>query len=60
MPKRTPKKYNVTVSYAERTPEEAARIEQEITEAIYRCKMEIIKRKATENQKTTDKTIEAP
>jgi len=39
MPRKAPKKYNVTVSYCERTPEEAARLEAQITDVIYKSKM---------------------
>lgn len=37
------KKYTVTVSYAERTPEEAARLEAQFIDVIYRCKMDTMK-----------------
>lgn len=39
MPRTAPKKYKVTVSYCENTPEEAERLRAEITDVIYRCKM---------------------
>lgn len=43
MPRTAPKKYTVTVSYAERTPEEAARLEAQFIDVIYRCKMDAMK-----------------
>ena len=36
MPRRAPKKYNVTITYCEHTPEEEARISEQVREAIYR------------------------
>lgn len=39
-----PKKYKVTVSYCENTPEEAERLEAQITDAIYRSKMLAMKK----------------
>ena len=45
MPRRAPKKYKVTVTYCEHSPEEAARIEAEVTEAIYRSKMIAMKKR---------------
>ena len=45
MPRRVPKKYKVTVTYCEHTPEETARLEAEITEAIYRSKMIAMKKR---------------
>lgn len=39
------KKYKVTVSYCEHTPEEAERLEAQITDIIYRCKMAALKNK---------------
>lgn len=39
MPRKAQKKYKVTVSYCQHTPEEAARLEEQITDAIYRSKM---------------------
>lgn len=45
MRERKKKEYKVTVSYVERTPEEAERLEAEITEAIYRSKMIALKKK---------------
>lgn len=40
------KEYKVTVSYCEHTPEEAARLEKEITAELYRAKMISLKRQA--------------
>lgn len=39
-----PKKYKVKVSYCENTPEEAERLEAQITDAIYRSKMLAMKK----------------
>lgn len=52
MPKKAPKKYNVTVSYCERTPEEAERLEAQITDAIYRSKMLSMKNREREAANT--------
>ena len=60
MHKRAPKKYTVTVSYAERTPEEAARLEAQFIDTLYKCKMEAMKRMAEQNLNTADKTNEVP
>ena len=38
------KKYTVTVSYAERTPEEAARLEAQFVDTLYRCKMDAMEK----------------
>lgn len=59
MPRRTPKKYKVTVSYCENTPEEAERLEAQITDTIYRCKMLAMKKREDE-KKISDKTNEVP
>ena len=45
MPRRTPKKYNVTITYCEHTPEEEARISEQVREAIYQDKMIAIKKR---------------
>lgn len=45
MPRRTPKKYNVTITYCEHTPEEEARISEQVREAIYQAKMIAIKKR---------------
>ena len=45
MPRRAPKKYNVTITYCEHTPEEEARISEQIREAIYQAKMIAIKKR---------------
>lgn len=48
MPRTAPKKYKVTVSYCENTPEEAERLEAQITDTIYRCKMLAMKNREKE------------
>ena len=45
MPRRAPKKYNVTITYCEHTPEEEARISEQVREAIYQAKMIAIKKR---------------
>lgn len=52
MRERKKKEYKVTVSYVERTPEEAERLEAEITEAIYRSKMIALKKREKETLQT--------
>lgn len=45
MPRRAPKKYNVTITYCEHTPEEEALISEQVREAIYQAKMIAIKKR---------------
>ena len=45
MPRSAPKKYNVTITYCEHTPEEEARISEQVREAIYQAKMIAIKKR---------------
>lgn len=45
---RKKKDYIVTISYCEHTPEEAARLEKEITAELYGAKMISLKRQAEE------------
>ena len=58
MPRRAPKKYKVTVSYCEHTPEEAERLEEQIRETLYKAKMLSMKIQEEEKQKLSHKTNE--
>ena len=40
-----PKEYKVTVSYCEKTPEEAERVKRQITDVLYEKKMLSLQRK---------------
>lgn len=51
MPRRAPKKYNVTITYCEHTPEEEARISEQVREAIYQAKMIAIKKREEARQR---------
>lgn len=57
MPRRTPKKYKVTVSYCEHTPEEAERLREQIRETLYKAKLIAMKIQVDEKQKISDKKL---
>ncbi len=48
---RKPKEYKVTVVRSPRTPEEDIRIRQEITDVLYRAKMESLRKQAEQAAK---------
>ena len=45
MPRRAPKKYNVTITYCEHTPEEEARFCEQVCVASVQAKMIAIKKR---------------